>query len=126
MPVTGMTCCKKNPILSILPENGEGGIRTLGTLLRYGALAKRCFRPLSHLTSFADREVAEYRERRMLVNRLAGFNACRFPQSPLPNDDRNADSGARPRWVWINRQENNRSQDGRAARDQRRRSGGSR
>jgi hypothetical protein len=29
---------------------GEGGIRTLGTLLGYGALAKRCFRPLSHLT----------------------------------------------------------------------------
>ena len=31
--------------------NGEGGIRTLGTLLGYGALAKRCFRPLSHLTN---------------------------------------------------------------------------
>src|SRR6266699_4439371 len=30
--------------------NGEGGIRTLGSLLGYGALAKRCFRPLSHLT----------------------------------------------------------------------------
>ena len=30
---------------------GEGGIRTLGTLLGYGALAKRCFRPLSHLTN---------------------------------------------------------------------------
>ncbi len=30
---------------------GEGGIRTLGTLLEYGALAKRCFRPLSHLTN---------------------------------------------------------------------------
>src|ERR1700730_13707414 len=29
---------------------GEGGIRTLGTLLGYGALAKRCFQPLSHLT----------------------------------------------------------------------------
>src|SRR5204862_3936875 len=29
---------------------GAGGIRTLGTLLEYGALAKRCFRPLSHLT----------------------------------------------------------------------------
>jgi hypothetical protein len=29
---------------------GEGGIRTLGTLLRYNALAKRRFRPLSHLT----------------------------------------------------------------------------
>jgi hypothetical protein len=34
-------------------ENGEGGIRTLGTLLGYGALAKRCFRPLSHLTKSA-------------------------------------------------------------------------
>ena len=33
-----------------LQERGEGGIRTLGTLLGYGALAKRCFRPLSHLT----------------------------------------------------------------------------
>ena len=33
---------------------GEGGIRTLGTLLEYGALAKRCFRPLSHLTSQCD------------------------------------------------------------------------
>ena len=31
--------------------NGEGGIRTLGSLLDYGALAKRCFRPLSHLTN---------------------------------------------------------------------------
>src|SRR6266550_7206869 len=32
---------------------GEGGIRTLGSLLGYGALAKRCFRPLSHLTKIA-------------------------------------------------------------------------
>src|SRR3954469_14623487 len=32
-------------------HGGEGGIRTLGTLLGYGALAKRCFRPLSHLTN---------------------------------------------------------------------------
>gem|GEM_PF-2924259 len=31
-------------------NGGEAGIRTLGTLLEYGALAKRCFRPLSHLT----------------------------------------------------------------------------
>jgi hypothetical protein len=30
---------------------GEGGIRTLGSLLGYGALAKRCFQPLSHLTN---------------------------------------------------------------------------
>jgi hypothetical protein len=33
-----------------LKDTGEGGIRTLGTLLRYSALAKRRFRPLSHLT----------------------------------------------------------------------------
>jgi hypothetical protein len=31
-------------------RTGEGGIRTLGSLLGYGALAKRCFQPLSHLT----------------------------------------------------------------------------
>ena len=36
---------------STMLNGGEGGIRTLGTLLEYGALAKRCFRPLSHLTS---------------------------------------------------------------------------
>ncbi len=38
---------------------GEGGIRTLGTLLGYGALAKRCFRPLSHLTKRVGREYDE-------------------------------------------------------------------
>ena len=31
-------------------NHGEAGIRTLGTLLGYNALAKRRFRPLSHLT----------------------------------------------------------------------------
>src|SRR5438477_9246661 len=39
--------------LRVAADGGEGGIRTLGTLLRYGALAKRCFRPLSHLTHCA-------------------------------------------------------------------------
>src|SRR5205807_8953344 len=34
-------------------ETGEGGIRTLGSLLGYGALVKRCFRPLSHLSKIA-------------------------------------------------------------------------
>ena len=29
-------------------RNGPGGIRTLGTLLKYAPLAKVCFRPLSH------------------------------------------------------------------------------
>ena len=84
---------------SLYEGNGEGGIRTLGTLLGYGALAKRCFRPLSHLTNFADREVAEYRERRMLVNHLAAFNARRSLQSAVPNDDRSAGPGARLQWV---------------------------
>ena len=41
--------------LPLLEHGGEGGIRTLGTLLGYGALAKRCFRPLSHLTNCAAR-----------------------------------------------------------------------
>ena len=35
-----------------VPNHGEGGIRTLGSLLDYDALAKRCFRPLSHLTNW--------------------------------------------------------------------------
>ena len=47
---------------------GEGGIRTLGTLLGYGALAKRCFRPLSHLTKNGR---PEYRGDRPGVNRVA-------------------------------------------------------
>jgi hypothetical protein len=33
-------------------NTGEAGIRTLGTLLGYNALAKRRFRPLSHLTKY--------------------------------------------------------------------------
>jgi hypothetical protein len=37
-------------LVSLGENTGEGGIRTLGTLLRYNALAKRRFRPLSHLT----------------------------------------------------------------------------
>gem|GEM_PF-4577631 len=36
-------------------RNGETGIRTLGTLLGYNALAKRRFRPLSHLTKCGGR-----------------------------------------------------------------------
>ena len=43
---------------------GEGGIRTLGSLLSYGALAKRCFQPLSHLTN-AERE---YRGELLIAN----------------------------------------------------------
>ena len=39
-----------------MKNGGEGGIRTLGSLLDYGALAKRCFRPLSHLTNVGGRD----------------------------------------------------------------------
>ena len=39
-----------------LEHGGEGGIRTLDTLLGYGALAKRCFQPLSHLTKKFSRD----------------------------------------------------------------------
>jgi hypothetical protein len=46
--------------------NGEGGIRTLGTLLGYGALAKRCFRPLSHLTKISLRRQYCSIEQRLL------------------------------------------------------------
>ncbi len=49
-------------------RTGEGGIRTLGSLLSYGALAKRCFQPLSHLTN-AERE---YRGELSIAN-------CRLP-----------------------------------------------
>src|SRR4030095_1475792 len=78
-------------------ETGEGGIRTLGSLLGYGALAKRCFQPLSHLTKIcrhrsrhlpslcgfgmASRRVAtdssrEYREELPIAN-------CRLPTDGL-------------------------------------------
>src|SRR4030095_7500097 len=44
---------------------GEGGIRTLGALLGHGALAKRCFQPLSHLTK---NRLREYREELPVAN----------------------------------------------------------
>jgi hypothetical protein len=37
-------------VSGVIDAYGEGGIRTLGALLELGALAKLCFRPLSHLT----------------------------------------------------------------------------
>lgn len=46
-------------------SGGEGGIRTLGSLLGYGALAKRCFQPLSHLTK---NRLREYREELPIAN----------------------------------------------------------
>ena len=43
-------------------SRGEGGIRTLDTLLGYGALAKRCFQPLSHLTNRTSAFVPQSRD----------------------------------------------------------------
>ena len=66
---------------------GEGGIRTLGSLLDYGALAKLCFRPLSHLTSFPDAQPQPFagrgaehkpaRSRRSIRKRLTGSGGGR-------------------------------------------------
>ena len=58
-------CLRKNQMLCIRmlervhQRTGEGGIRTLGSLLGYGALAKRCFRPLSHLTKIWGENIAK-------------------------------------------------------------------
>jgi hypothetical protein len=45
--------------LALYEGTGEGGIRTLGSLLSYGALAKRCFQPLSHLTKSLSKKYRE-------------------------------------------------------------------
>ena len=58
--LTSNTPCRKR-------RTGEGGIRTLGSLLGYGALAKRCFQPLSHLTK---NRLREYREKFPIANHL--------------------------------------------------------
>ena len=51
---------------------GEGGIRTLGSLLDYGALAKLCFRPLSHLTRFLPLAQTGKHEAQAIAQREAG------------------------------------------------------
>ena len=47
---SAFTSLRISLISSVCWKRGEGGIRTPDTLLEYGALAKRCFRPLSHLS----------------------------------------------------------------------------
>src|ERR1700675_1320230 len=65
---------------------GEGGIRTLVTLLGYGALAKRCFRPLSHLTKMAAR-IWRTIGRCELVNTKKKCDAHRAPLQSIQSDD---------------------------------------
>jgi hypothetical protein len=65
-PVRERVRCGESERLPRLEHGGEGGIRTLGTLLGYGALAKRCFRPLSHLTNW----LREYGEQLSIANRM--------------------------------------------------------
>ena len=59
-----LNCYAIGAIVAIYEGNGEGGIRTLGSLLGYGALAKLCFQPLSHLTKSS----REYREELPIAN----------------------------------------------------------
>src|SRR5215469_13967525 len=61
-------------------DTGEGGIRTLGSLLGYGALAKRCFQPLSHLTKCRAR-----------ISRLIGDFQFPILQFPTPTSSRARD-----------------------------------
>src|SRR6266480_5093253 len=68
-----------------LEHGGEGGIRTLGTLLGYGALAKRCFRPLSHLTN----NVQEYDEQLPVANGMREIrHASNFVHIQRQSDSR--------------------------------------
>jgi hypothetical protein len=82
-PVSGRAGCSGGErFYQVKQRGGEGGIRTLGTLLGYGALAKRCFRPLSHLTK---NRLREYREELWIANidirrrlRFIGVVDCRL------------------------------------------------
>ncbi len=58
-------------------DYGEGGIRTLGSLLDYGALAKRCFRPLSHLTNLVARISGRAHARQQMLPPFASLIALR-------------------------------------------------
>ena len=62
-------------------RSGEAGIRTLGTLLGYNALAKRRFRPLSHLTKYGGGKAIAMKPRASNETFIAAF----FPKSsPIP------------------------------------------
>ena len=60
---------------------GEGGIRTPGSLLDYGALAKRCFRPLSHLTLEIKTSSASLTQTLVFLNSFRCSHPARFPPS---------------------------------------------
>ena len=66
---------------------GEGGIRTLGALLELGALAKLCFRPLSHLTGFeaGNPEYPEISGKGQTPNRAESRPACNNELLGMPN-----------------------------------------
>src|SRR4029450_2335782 len=75
---------------------GEGGIRTLDTLLGYGALAKRCFQPLSHLTK---NRLREYREEIWIANiSLLPGMSCRDGIVDIQNVAENVDRETPTRW----------------------------
>jgi hypothetical protein len=61
-------------------NTGEAGIRTLGTLLGYNALAKRRFRPLSHLTK--DRGGKAIAMKPRASNESSAFERLRIDRTP--------------------------------------------
>src|SRR5437660_4577080 len=82
----------ERPTPNIDRGNGEGGIRTLGSLLGYGALAKRCFQPLSHLTKCRARispGIADCQHRPWSRARnFIGVANCRLLIEMIGNDQR--------------------------------------
>ena len=88
-------CDQTSSFTKYLRHGGEGGIRTLDTLLGYGALAKRCFRPLSHLTK---NRLREYREEMWIANTdmpvMSSGDAIVDIQNVAENVDREIQRGA--------------------------------
>ena len=50
LPSSNFVLIPSRSISTCVASGGDGGIRTLGTLLRFASLAKKYFRPLSHVS----------------------------------------------------------------------------
>ena len=70
---TDFFAARKHLMSWCLQTTGEGGIRTLDTLLGYDALAKRCFRPLSHLTKVARKPMPVSHRRKQIERAFKSF-----------------------------------------------------
>jgi hypothetical protein len=70
----------ENVTVLLRENNGEAGIRTLGTLLGYNALAKRRFRPLSHLTKYGGGKAIAMKPRASNESSRSAFGVRRRSQ----------------------------------------------